>query len=658
MIIRLKEINIKNFRQLKDLNIDFIKTSKHDLHIIIGKNGAGKTNLLNAINWCLYEEEPHLNTQSKSLPILNLNEIDPKCNGKRSDVKVEITIADERNKNIVFERKNRYKVEENKKPNLLSESFQVRYTDTDGNIHIHEDEKANNLVERFVPKGIREFFFFDGERLDTYFKEATAEKISQATFKISQIDLLERIEDKMNKITKELYREATKSNPNLKKINIEIDDLEDNIKEQSDQLNEIEKQIRISKQVIKECEDYLADTEDIEELERKRKQLNGQFESKSQMRKEKLNKKKDLLFQYGIIANMVKAIDKTVEIIKEKRKKNELPPNPNTDTKFLKEILDGDFCTACNRNLDQEARESIENLLNRIKISSESSRELMAIEGSLKNFQQIRGKIKNDLKTITEDINQLEKDLQYIEDEKNKIDSTLGSYTNKEEIKNKHEQRNYHEQLKERNLIKQGEISYYLKNLNNKLDDAKKSREKALVADQKQKKINKQIDFSNEAISTLSKSKQLIMTEVRQEIEKETKEMFFNLLWKTETYKDIKIDNKYNINLIHNMGYDCLGSASAAERALLALSFTLALHKVSNFDSPIIIDTPVSRISDENRKNFAMTLAKMSLNKQFFILFTPDEYSQDVRDAFKDVNCKKYKYTLSVDEKETKIEVL
>ena len=60
---------------------------------------------------------------------------------------------------------------------------------------------------------------------------------------------------------------------------------------------------------------------------------------------------------------------------------------------------------------------------------------------------------------------------------------------------------------------------------------------------------------------------------------------------------------------------------------MLALAFTLSLHKISGFDGPIIIDTPVARVSDENRQNFGVALASVSLQKQTILLFTPSEYS-------------------------------
>ena len=67
---------------------------------------------------------------------------------------------------------------------------------------------------------------------------------------------------------------------------------------------------------------------------------------------------------------------------------------------------------------------------------------------------------------------------------------------------------------------------------------------------------------------------------------------------------------------------------------MLALSFTLALHEVSGFNSLLFIDTPVARVSDVNRINFANVLCEVSMNKQIIMTFTPDEYSPEIKKIF------------------------
>ena len=56
--MRLESVKIHNYRLYHDFEIEFPRREK-DVQIIVGDNGVGKTTFLNAINWCLYGDEPH-----------------------------------------------------------------------------------------------------------------------------------------------------------------------------------------------------------------------------------------------------------------------------------------------------------------------------------------------------------------------------------------------------------------------------------------------------------------------------------------------------------------------------------------------------------------------------------------------------------------------
>ena len=70
--MRIESLHIRNMRQMKDLSLRFSKgESDSDLHIILAENGVGKTNIVNAITWCLYNKEMHLRDEQTALPLLN-----------------------------------------------------------------------------------------------------------------------------------------------------------------------------------------------------------------------------------------------------------------------------------------------------------------------------------------------------------------------------------------------------------------------------------------------------------------------------------------------------------------------------------------------------------------------------------------------------------
>src|SRR5690554_7275686 len=118
--MRVTNIDIENYRQYQSLSFTFPKSKSNDLHIVIAQNGVGKTNLLNAITWCLYGVEPHLSdvTEDLGLPKLNLTAIDEaKAAGKDIEY-VEVAIrAEDGYKCITYKRRLPVRI----KPNIFEE---------------------------------------------------------------------------------------------------------------------------------------------------------------------------------------------------------------------------------------------------------------------------------------------------------------------------------------------------------------------------------------------------------------------------------------------------------------------------------------------------------------------------------------------------------
>lgn len=68
--MRIDEVHFNNFRKYVNTKVKFNK-SENDIHVIIADNGAGKTTFLNALTWCLYNEEPKIKNKKEALPTLN-----------------------------------------------------------------------------------------------------------------------------------------------------------------------------------------------------------------------------------------------------------------------------------------------------------------------------------------------------------------------------------------------------------------------------------------------------------------------------------------------------------------------------------------------------------------------------------------------------------
>ena len=655
--MRVESILLKNYRQFKNVEILFNKKHDNDMHIIIGKNGTGKTNILNAINWCLYGDEPHLAKDSQRLPILNLSSIQKANDGEDKEVAVEIHVRTENNRNIIFTRKDVYRIYKNEN-NLKRQNtdFEVTVDDEKGNNEIFNDDEADLYVERFVPRAIRKFFFFDGERLDSYFREASSEHIRHSIFIISQIDLLEnKIEHRVNDILKEFRRKAGRANPKIKETVNLLEEKKSKLESVEEQIEKCGEEILTAKVGIRECGEKLTRTPDLENLEKERLQLKSSKKHNKNIWKEKVKEKQDLLFESGKIIMLWPTIKTSIKTIEEKRKSKEIPPS--IESSLLKKVLEDKICNICGRKLNDDSEKHVINLLRKIKLSSNIARQLHDMGIPLHLFREKTKQFEEKIKVITHEVENYEKELEKIEKKMNQIDKKLIGY-NAEKIKEWVEQRKKYEEQLDKNQRYLGRLEGKKNDLEEKIYNLEKRFEDETKKEKKVSNLKKQINFCNISLDIIKKTKEIIMNEIREQIEAETKYIFLQLVWKKKTFKDISISENYDINLIHSMGYDCLGSVGAAERELLALSFTLALHRITGFDSPILIDTPVARISDVHRENFGKVFSKICNNKQIILLFTPDEYSKDISRILDVESSNRFNLKLLSDENETKLEVL
>jgi len=658
--MRITKIILNNYRQFKDIEITFNKKSGKDLHIIIGKNGTGKTNILNALNWCLYDEEPHLSRNSQQLPLMNLQSIDEAENGDSKYVKVEVWVEIAENRYFIFTRNSIYKIYKDKKdkkyPKRQHAEFEVKFINEKGNTSIFQNEEADFFVERFVPKAIREFFFFDGERLDNYFREATTERIQHTITLISQVDLLEnKIERRLSDILRDLRKEAGKQNPKINETSINLDEKECNFKLLEEQIKECKNQIDISKKRIKGYEERLRGVPDIESLEKELYDLKVSKKYEKAALYNKIKEKQDLLFKYGKNIMLWPAIKNSIKIIEIKRKNKEIPPT--IDKSLIEEILKNEVCSICGRQLDNSSRKRINNLLNEIRLSSDIAMQLLNMENPLylikEEIQEFRKKSNN----LTQDIRNYDKILENIEKKMNQIDRKISNYDSKK-IKEWYEERKRFEQICDENQKKLGIFEQRKIELLKNIKDLNEQLEKEIEKEKKITKIKNQMDFCMKSLDIVRKTKEIIMEKTREKIESETNKIFFELVWKKRTFKEININRDYNINLIHSMGYECLGTIGSAERELLALSFTLALHTISGFDSPILVDTPVARVADEHRENLGKIFLKVSKKKQIILLFTSAEYSKEISKLLDTENSSRFNFKLSANEKETGLEMI
>ncbi len=650
--MRLESVEISNYRQYKDVFFDFCTKGSYDVHIIWGKNGMGKTNLLNAISWCLYGKEPHLSIKDRAKKKINtavlMEAIDQKRDKCETKVSVKISVD---NKQIIFEKRQEFKAVRD--PFEYKPVFVVTVIASTGNKVLTDTESIENLVRQYLPEDISEYFFFDNEQLDKYFISNQGEKIHQAIFNISQVNLLHSMSDRLAKVIHDYQNDAGSKNTGIKELNEKKKKAENAVESLKDNISHCRQQSAQAEAEITRCNEYLAGKEGVPEKEKEYQELAADIQSKERELDGCMDECKQFLREYKILFSLYPRFKQTLELINSKERDGQLPPN--IDPQFLEKMLVSHKCMICDREMGAEEEKNIERLLKQLNLSSSVSHLLVKIKSPLEDaVEKCKMYPEKKRKLIQQEL-RITKELEVCREKLNKLDVYLKNYQDKDKIRELHEQRSKYTEIKKKNDENRIKFELQLSDAEKNLREINAQLQKAIENQAELKVLEKQIKFAQKARTTVQEIEEEMMEDTKSKMTGETMEIFQRLDWKTETFSHIELDDTYELELYDNYGYPMVGACSAAERALLALSFTLALQKVSGYDSMLFIDTPVGRVDSDNRLNFASVLKEVSKNKQVIITFSPSEYSQEIRDILEPC-ASTYKELKTTDESEIYIE--
>lgn len=149
--MKLIKLEINNFRQFYDKqSIDFAVDPQCGVTLIHGENNGGKTALLNALRWCLYEETTENLLDAKNL--LNKHAASQGTN--------TFSVS------LHLEHENR--LLEVKRTQTKNSSSCLRVYEIKGGCYAENaEDNPNTLINTFLPKEMSQYFFYQGEGTGT-----------------------------------------------------------------------------------------------------------------------------------------------------------------------------------------------------------------------------------------------------------------------------------------------------------------------------------------------------------------------------------------------------------------------------------------------------------------------------------------------------------
>jgi DNA sulfur modification protein DndD len=635
--MKFRKLTIENYKSFQfPTEIHFPQGNNgKSIFLIGGMNGAGKTSIMEAVNFCLYGGKVNdifkaINRKEKALGNVR--------------VSFELVIEMDDFSELIVKRTWAAGAVESPKANDLDERLVVV---RDGKrVSVQNKQMWQDFIRATIPPGITQFFFFDGEKI----QEIAADDHSEVRLKTSLeaalgIQYINRLSSDMLYLKQEERKGFVEiSDDDLEFKQMELKKEKGKLNRKKKEHSDISKELGHFQEQYEEAQNrfqavFNAEPESrerIRENEKKRIQASNRlvqveneiknlcekalpfsitgvfFEGiKKQIETERETVHGEAIKEHAaeLAKKIVRVVEEPEPIYRETLSHEKMIELENRIYKTLKE---GGTAAQVNKILNLSERDAAKVLY---RIEQLESSDIFMIQPLLEEKQELEILIK-----------QIEASLQTgaaTENEKelfNQLQAEMESCST--QIGRKSEQL----RILEEEMIglekRVGEIEAEIEKLYEKHDVSK---EKA--------------DFINECDAIAGLLNQFIVRLRKNKIyllQEKTFEMYKQLSSKSGLIKDITINDKtYEIKITDRSGHEIKKSGlSAGEKEVFAVSLLWGLAQTSRLSLPIIVDTPLSRLDSTHRDNIINNYFP-NAGDQVIILSTDTEIDKDYYRALK-----------------------
>ena len=278
--MRIKSIEYENFRNFKDHGI--IKCSTDGkVTIIYGKNGDGKTTLHQLFQWIIYGQVKFNKTTTDHL--YNLSFESEQEYGNIFDVMGRIDFEHD-GEQYSLTRKFTYKkgLDDSEK---IGEEVSLQKMDDDYNWK--RVERPQETIEKLLPSGLSEYFFFDGESMiaDLRVKgKDSASKLRKALYSMFDLDVIESALEHIGRtdlkttVLGKLYlsKGTIASGSQIAAVKTNIENAQNVITETEQKITDAKKEKEEKKELITKISEQIGSTKSKADYENQRKTLKRQ----------------------------------------------------------------------------------------------------------------------------------------------------------------------------------------------------------------------------------------------------------------------------------------------------------------------------------------------------------------------------------------------
>ncbi|MBN1877914.1 MAG: AAA family ATPase [Anaerolineae bacterium] len=621
--MKLERITLENFRQYYGRQrLEFARDSQHNVTVIEGINGAGKTSLFLALNWCLY------GTSFENVRVIeNVGELVSKEAVSQATVdelvraSVELSFFHNGGRYLVRRTLQGVKQSDGTVKWYDTDEFTVMRTRPDG-----QAERVSNpigMMNAILPVNVREYFLFDGEKIDNFAKPESAKQVKQAIYLVLKLEVLARSRRHLEDVATDYRKELKKvSGQRLRGLLDEEERVRKEREKAEKRVEELEQEIASARRKVAEIDQILREKPNAKALQQQRDHIEADLKQRRTELETIISQIRDLATgAYFVLGKLV--IERALQILNEKRERGEIPSNIRRQ--FVQDLLDQMSCI-CGRPFEANSPEH-QHLLTLLNSSMPGSLEddVLNTYAALQGFEGQREQHSKDLGVAMNRRTQLVDFIQHLEAELDDIRRQLkGSPL--EEISALENQRQTFLADIDSDNIDIGTLNGRIEEYTRKLKELEQTITVARKEERKGQLLSVKLDLAQQAADAIGEIYHTFADDMRQRIEGKTKEIFKRLIWKESHFQDVQLGSDFNLEVIDRYGLPARPELSAGERQVLSLSFITAMSRISEEEAPLVMDTPFGRLSAHHRNNITEHLPDLA---DQLVLFVTDEELHD-----------------------------
>jgi DNA sulfur modification protein DndD len=644
--MKLISLRLCNFRQFYGKTPEIkLAAGEKNTTIIHGNNGAGKTTILNAFTWVLYERF----TPAFAASNLLIN--------KRSIAEVNPNTAVECWGELQFDRDNKRYQLKRKCYATKNSQGEIEQSKTqlfmliagDDGCWYHPMQPPEEIIASILPVSLHQYFFFDGEQIDLIFRYGKNNNLAEDTKELLGIKVLERSIEHLKKAGKNLQEELEAiGDSNTKKLlreKIELETEQDKlVKRQQTIIQDLKAQEEIKKQLNEQilALSGAADLKKVKEgLERQEKV------TRQNLIQAKTNLKK-YISQQGYLLFLDDRIQKFNNLLAKLRAEEE--GNLGIKPQLIDKILRQKHCI-CGTELNENTI-----AFDRI-VALKQQPETVDIEAAIVRLETTVNIMPDRANILLQNIDLEQQNIQHwrgelaqIENQIDEIKTKFRTYPDLD-IQELQKQLDRQEDTIKDLILEQGGNRQQIEILQKQIETILKQIGKDKLKEDKQILNKKRIDRTRDAVSTLIEVRNRIQTQFRLSLENKVKEIFNSISF---TPYQPQLSDNYELTLIENTsGINVPVAASTGENQILSLSFIGAIldrvrewsqkHALMGIDSstlPIVMDSPFGSLDEVYRRQVARSLPQLA--NQLVVLATKTQWRGEVATEMKEYIGKEY----------------